>query len=344
MSQTSREIMIRALTFDYPERVPWDLGILPYAQQCYPETVEQLHYRFPLDCSGPKDPGCPSLREKGDKYAIGTYIDPWGCVFENVHGGIIGEVRLPIIPDINDWKKIKPPYEILPQDWQKARDNVARDCSISDKFMRGGMVKLWERYQFLRGSTNAFMDIAFPEEGASNLLKVIHDFNMKYLDFWTSTDVDAIHISDDWGSQESLLVSPALWRELFKPFYKDYCDLAHSRGKFVTMHSCGHISAILDDLIEIGVNSINCQLFCMDMEELARKGKGKILFWGDIDRQHVLVSDNPQVGRDAVRKVAEHLYDPAGGIVAYFEFGPGVNPNTAMVIFDEWEKIQAKFH
>ena len=102
----------------------------------------------------------------------------------------------------------------------------------------------------------------------------------------------------------------------------------------------GNILDIYPDLIEVGVNAVNSQLFCMDMAELAQAAKGKITFWGEIDRQHVLTSPDPQDGRDAVRKVADHLYDPSGGIIAQFEMGPGCNPDTAFAIFDEWERVQ----
>jgi hypothetical protein len=105
------------------------------------------------------------------------------------------------------------------------------------------------------------------------------------------------------------------------------------------MHSDGHISAIYADLIEVGVDAINSQLFCMDMAVLAEQTKGNITFWGEIDRQRILPSPDPQAGRDAVRKVAQHLYDPRGGIIAQFEFGLGANPATATAIFEEWQKI-----
>lgn len=49
---------------------------------------------------------------------------------------------------------------------------------------------------------------------------------------------------------------------------------------------------------------------------------------------------DPQAGRDAVRQVARELYDPAGGIIAEFELGPGGNPAVAAAIFDEWERIE----
>ena len=178
-----------------------------------------------------------------------------------------------------------------------------------------------------------------PDEGGGDLLKAIQDFYLKELEFWVKADVDAIMFMDDWGAQNQLLIPPRIWRDLFKPLYKEYCDLAHSQGKFVFMHSDGCITEIFEDLIEIGVDAINSQLFTMDFAYLAEKAKGKITFWGEIDRQQVLPSKNPQIGREAVRKVASSLYDPTGGIIAQFEFGAGANPETALAIFDEWEKV-----
>ena len=62
-----------------------------------------------------------------------------------------------------------------------------------------------------------------------------------------------IVIMDDWGAQDRMMVSPAIWRELFKPIYREYCDVARQAGKFVFMHSDGCILDILPDLIEVGV-------------------------------------------------------------------------------------------
>ncbi len=143
---------------------------------------------------------------------------------------------------------------------------------------------------------------------------------------------------DDWGSQQSLLIAPAIWRELFRPLYQEYCEIAHAHGKFAFMHSDGHIQSIYPELIEVGVDAINSQLFCMDMVELARIAKGKITFWGEIDRQHVMNAPDPESGRAAVREVVEHLYAPEGGVIAQFEFGPGANPAMPMGLYEEWEK------
>ena len=342
MKQTSRELVCRCLDFETPERIPVDIWSLPWAKEHLPECLEEVNSRFPGDIGGVNaNIYNPSSIEKGNPYQQGAYIDEWGCVFKNIHSGVIGEVRTPLLPDISDWDQITPPYETLPTDLKKARDAVNRSCAKSDKFIKSECCpRPWERFQFIRGTENAMMDIMMPEEGAGELLKKIHDFYMKELEFRVSTDVDAIFFMDDWGSQNSLLIPPPLWRELFKPLYKDYCDIARANDKYILMHSDGYISEIYPDLVELGVNALNSQIFCMDMDELAKTAKGKMTFWGEIDRQHILCSSDPEDGRKAVRQVAEKLYDPAGGVIAQFEIGPGAKHETVIAILEEWRKIK----
>ena len=62
-------------------------------------------------------------------------------------------------------------------------------------------------------------------------------------------------------------------------------------------------------------------------------------FWGEIDRQHVLTDEDPDVGRRAVRQVAEYPYDPKGGLIAQFEFGAAAKGRTALAIFEEWDLV-----
>lgn len=341
MSLTSREIVIKSLTFDHPERMPRDMWTLPWASNHFPTQVKEILDRFPGDFVETKNVYHKSSREEGDPYAIELYRDEWGCEFSNIQAGVIGEVKNPLLKELKDFRMVKPPYEILPGNEVSARDEVNRFCAGTDKFVKARCCpRPWERYQFIRGTENSLLDLAVLQQETRELLKLIHEFYLKELEFWVSTNVDGIMFMDDWGAQNRLLISPRVWQELFKPLYKEYCELAHAHGKFTLMHSDGHISSIYEDLIEIGVDALNSQLFCMDMEDLAKRAKGRMTFWGEIDRQHVLPSSDPQKGRDAVRKVARHFYDPSGGIIAQFELGAGANPATAMAIFEEWEHVQ----
>jgi len=140
---------------------------------------------------------------------------------------------------------------------------------------------------------------------------------------------------DDWGSQNSLLVSPELWRDFFKPLYKDYCDLIHSKNKYAVFHSDGYIEPIFPDLIEIGIDAINSQLFCMNIEEIGKKYRGKITFWGEIDRQRILPFGTRDEVANAVKRVKEALWIPEGGIIAQCEFGIKDPIENIKAVFEE---------
>ena len=126
----------------------------------------------------------------------------------------------------------------------------------------------------------------------------------------------------------------------FKPLYKDYCNLIHSAGKFAFMHSDGYIFDIYEDLIEIGVDAINSQLFCMDIEKIGKKFKGRITFWGEMDRQHILPSKNSNDVREAVKRLKQFLDGKCGGMIAQCEFGAAARFENVRMMFEEWEKYK----
>jgi len=336
---TSRELVIKTLTFDNPERVPRELWALPWCYTNHPQKMKEIEEKYPADFGYIPSVYNPSSVEKGNMYEIGVAIDDWGCEFESIFAGIIGEVKEPLLADLKDWDKVNPPYETLPTNLTEARDKVNKYCHESDKFIRmPNCARPWERLQFLRTSVLAMYDIMDQEDELFKLLHKIHEFYLREMEFWASTDVDALFFMDDWGSQNQLLIPSTIWREIFKPMYRDYCDIARSSGKFIFMHSDGFIQEIYPDLIEIGVSAVNSQLFCMDFDYLSKIAKGKITFWGEIDRQHIMCALDFEIGRQAVRKIKEKLGTGNGGLIAQFELGPWSNLDMAFAIYDEWEK------
>lgn len=340
MAETSRELVRRAVTFQGPSRVPRDLWTLPWAAERFSGEIARLLTEFPLDIAMAPDVHESSPRARGDAYKPGTYVDEWGCVFQNIHEGVIGEVKHPVIAEISEWERYQPPWEILPRDEKAARDRVNAFCATCDKYVLSGCAaRPWERLQFLRGTQEAMLDVAAPDREVRGLLRRIHEFNLREMEFWATTDVDALFFMDDWGAQRQLLIRPDTWRELFGPLYRDYCAIGHAAGKQVFMHTDGHVAEIYEDLIDVGVDAVNSQLFVMDLDDLARRARGKITFWGEIDRQRVLSDPDPEAGRRAVRRVADALYDPRGGIIAQFELGAGANPAVAKAVFEEWGRV-----
>jgi uroporphyrinogen-III decarboxylase len=333
---SSRERMIQTLEFDNPDRIPRDLWQLPWAVTHYPGVAEAIREEFPMDMkSAPgyqKSPS-PGL---GDPYVEGISFDEWGCERFSIHAGVIGEVKNPIV---KDWKKdldkVRYPVELLSITPEKINEFYAS----TDHFISGGFcANPFERIQYLRGSENLYYDLAEQPEEFFTLLSRIHQFFCQQVELWSQTDVDAINLMDDWGAQNKLLISPRMWRKIFKPLYREYCEIAHSYGKYVFMHSDGHIAAIYPDLIEIGVNALNSQLFIMDIEELGKSFGGQITFWGEMDRQHLLANGTIRDIHAAVQRVYENCYHH-GGVIAQCEFGPGTKPENVHALYEAWNKI-----
>ena len=327
----SRDLVNNTLEFKNPSRVPRQLWVLPWAENKYPEYIRKIQRAYPDDITFPVFDYKQELSSKGDQFGIGSYTDEWGCVFENKQAGIIGEVKNPILQNLSDWDQIRVPVERLSFN----SDQINDLCANTDNFVLSGCCpRPFERLQFLRGSANIYMDLAIKPPELTKLIDKIHQFFLEELQLWAKTNVDALFMMDDWGSQNSLLISPDMWREIFKPLYKDYISIAHSHNKKIFMHSDGYILDIIPDLIELGLDAINSQIFCIGLDKL-EEFRGKITFWGEIDRQHILPEGTVEDVRDAVKKVKGSLYEN-GGVVGQCEFGPGAKPENVEAVFEQW--------
>ena len=333
---TSRELTYRALEFKNPDRVPRQLWALPWASIYCKEGLEAIERDFPADIGGVEGAESASPLTTGDATEVGDYVDPWGAKFHNVQRGVIGEVKEPLITGENweDASKAHIPYELLTIN----PEHVNRQCAKSSQFiMAGECPRPFEQLQFLRGSENLYLDLAYQPSGMFAFIEKMHDFYCKWVEAWAQTDVDGIMMMDDWGSQRSLLINPKTWVEIFKPMYRDYINIAKKHGKKTFMHSDGYTLAILPHLIDLGLDASNTQIFCMGMEKL-KQYKGKITFWGEVDRQHLLVSATVGEVKQAVRGVYDALWQE-GGCIAQCEFGAGSKPENVRAVFEAWNEV-----
>lgn len=168
-----------------------------------------------------------------------------------------------------------------------------------------------------------------------------------YLDA-VGEEIDVIQMSDDLGSQDSLLLSPATYREMIKPFHARIYGHVHRKCPHlkVLLHSCGAIYPLLDDLIEAGVDAVNpVQISAAGMEpKLLKSRYGEHLtFWGGgANMQHTVRTR----GLSAIRSEAAELmeiFKPGGGFV----FAPvhniqaDVSPEKILAIYQAAEERRA---
>lgn len=333
---TSRERVIRTLRHEPVDRVPREIWALPGVHWFHKDDFDAVNTRFPGDFGVPTFHYGQGKRCKGEPCRVGEYVDAWGCVWQVGEPGVIGEVKESPLSDWSYLPKYRPPFELLDEaDLSKVNESCANTMLFTKV---GTETRPFERLQFLRGTEQLFMDLAYGDKEIHKLIEMLHDFYCREMQMWARTDVDSIAFMDDWGSQTALLISPEMWREIFKPLYKDYCDIIKGAGKFVFFHSDGNIESIYPDLIEIGVDAQNSQLFCMDIEGLAEKYNGKITFWGEIDRQHILPFGDEEDARNAVKRVRAAMDKGKGGVIAQCEWGMDTPAKNIAAVFDEWEK------
>lgn len=339
MHSTSRELVYQALEFDRPARAPRQLWALPWAAKHHTAAFEEIKRRFPDDIvSAPGYCAETSPFLKGDPYAVGEFTDDWGCVFSNIQEGVIGEVKTPLVEDWGrDLAKVHVPREWLSIDPER----VNRFCGETDCFVMGGCCpRPFEQLQFIRGTANLYLDLLTQPSEMKHFLAEMHAFYCALLERWAKTDVDALMFMDDWGSQQNLLIAPELWKDVFKPLYRDYIQIAHGASKKIFMHSDGYTPDIFPCLVELGLDAINAQLFCIGLDRLAPFA-GQITFWGEIDRQHILPAGSPEDVRMAVKEVHAKLWKH-GGCIAQCEFGPGAQPENVREVFATWDEVTMK--
>lgn len=205
-----------------------------------------------------------------------------------MHDGVIGEVKTPIVKgeDWEDYENVHIPYAMLEFNVEEVNKKIATE--YKDKFVLSELVaRPFERLQFIRGTENLFVDLMTEPENLFKFINKMQDFYLQMIEKWCKTNIDRIFFMDDWGSQNSLLINPVVWEKVFQPLYKQYRDRAHKYGKKAFMHSNGYTLSIIPKLIDIKLTAFNCQIFCMGTKKLM-KFKGKITFWGEIDRQHLI--------------------------------------------------------
>jgi uroporphyrinogen decarboxylase len=165
-------------------------------------------------------------------------------------------------------------------------------------------------YCHLRGMEQAFEDLIENPEIAEAALERIH-FILESLVRRVLDEVgdliDFVYVAEDLGTQNSLLLSPAMHRRFLKPRMVQLIDLVHSRGVKVFHHDDGAIRPIIPELIDAGIDVLNpIQWRCrgMDREGLARDFGSHLVFHGGVDNQKTLPFGTPD---DVRREVAENL-------------------------------------
>ena len=186
----------------------------------------------------------------------------------------------------------------------------------SDRFhMISIGVTLFERAWSLMGMENLMMNMLLEPEFVHELLDRITEYNIKVMENAASLGVDCVHLGDDWGSQNGLLISSEMWREFIKPRLYKTCKAARRKGLIVSLHCCGKVDELFQDMIECGVDVFDpFQPEVMDIFALREQYRNKLAFWGGLSVQKTLpYGTSNDVIAESKRILAE--LGPGGGYI-----------------------------
>ncbi len=381
MTMTPRERVLSAINHEEPDRVPIVIGVSnatgikmkPYqgikelvgieAPDNYiydwPElgtadideaTMQRLH----SDVRGVRDTHTlETLKRNQEREPHSPFIDSWGSGqlevapgewFPGVHP-LSEATTVEEIEDYPGWPNTGDPTRIA-----HVKDAARR---LKEQNEYAIMATPWLLFPFERAFAMQGMDVFLlnmalhPEFAHALLQKITEVCKALMAPFLEELgdNVDIIKIGDDLGTQEGLMISPAMYREVLKPIHSDFIQFIKERTRAkLFFHSDGDIFSLIDDFIEIGVDILNpIQTSAGRMSDLAglKKRYGKnIVLCGGIDTHRVLPHGTPATVREEVRRVMQVL-GPGGGymVATVHTVMNGVPPENVLAMVDAVEEF-----
>ena len=331
---TSRETVIKTLNHESVAHAPRDLWLPGGEASVCADELAEIRLRYPSDIVhlGATEPAVKRASTKAAKG--GDHTDHWGCVWHADQPGAAPQLKHSPLSDAGKIAAYRPPAEVLDRS-RLAKINTS--CQTTDRFALGwSEVCPFNRLRNLRGPDVALVDLARGTKNIKALLATLHDFACKELELWAESEVDGVVLGDDWGTAEELLVAPEMWREMFRPLYRQYCEILHDRDKFVFFRSEGNLVDVLGDLIKTGVDAIHCQLQVMGLERVAKRFGGRVTFWAGMDCARLHNPGTPGEFRQAVLAMRKALDLGSGGVISQCRWDPEMRLQTVAAFFEQW--------
>ncbi len=381
MTMTSRERVLTAINHEQPDRMPLVIGvnnatgikIKPYkgikdiagiqapdnyiyewpelgTAEIDEETMRRLH----CDVRGVLDLEPENVRKRNrERDPHSDCIDSWGSGqmeitpgnwFPGIHP--LAEARsLEDLESYQGWPDMSDPSRIAHV------GETARRLAEENQFAI--MATPWllfpfERAHAMQGMEPYLLNMAMDPDFARAMLEKIADYCKQLMGHFLDElgdNVDIIKIGDDLGTQNSLLISPKMYRDILKPIHADFISFIKSRTKAkILFHSCGDVAPLIPDFIDIGVDILNpiqtSTGSISDLPSLKKQFGKNMVFCGGIDSHRILPFGSVDEVRQEVRRVMQAL-GPGGGcmIGAVHTVMNDVPPENILAMVDAVEEF-----
>lgn len=344
---TGRERVLRAINQQETDRIPIDFpGATPELwsslkaalnvatnEEVYRLIGRDIRKLRGLDYVGPK------------RFHMGEEADYWGVSASAAQDGdSSGKCPLKNVSSVDDVEEYQWPSpndfsgELLAKEIETC-DNVAISAGLG--------CEIFHNFIWMCGFENALVFLQTEPAISAAILRRITDFWIgcarKALEIGRGR-IDIVDSYNDLGTQCDLLISPAIFRKLLKPEFKRLFDTIKEYDAKVFVHSCGSISRVIEDLIEIGcdiLDPIQVSADAMDPKMLKENFGGRITFHGAIDTQHVMPEGTADDVRAEVRRITGILGKGGGYILSGSQnFEDDISVESILAMYDEAKKME----
>ena len=300
----SKEDVIKAVERKHPPRIPlvmakwWGEGL----EEQYGDQLKRFDHI-------PEDVAFVWLHELIE-------YEKMGLSWELPEGGAHDSFAV-----VDDWAKLDEFIEKLPDPEKDPRFDAlvgeAEKARQQDRYLIFAWWRLFfERPWQIRGMTNLLMDFYTAPDQVHKLYAALCE---KYSGYLTRAirelKPDGFWTSDDLGHQNNLFMRPETFRTFLKPYYQQIGDVLKPHQIHWWLHSCGNNTAILEDLIEVGLTVFHpVQKGTMDEARVAKEFGDRLTFLAGFDVQHTLQEATPDEVRSEVRFLMDTFNRSDGGM------------------------------
>ncbi|MCE5241325.1 hypothetical protein LLH23_22905 [bacterium] len=309
-----RDLVLAALRHEETERLPYDFMLSPPALQRLQEHLGLGEHEAEdwigscLYLYGCRD---KPLYAHPDRYGP-TITDQWGVVWSTSET----DRGYPVVHPLGDGGGtlvLPGPDPCEPRRWE----GVARSADRYPHLYRLAVIgDLWERAQVLRGLDRLLLDLLDQPRFVHELLDTVCEYNLATLREMAQFRPDGVFLSDDYGLQRSLMMSPRDWRTFIRPRLQVLFAEAKRHAFTIMLHSCGNVSEIIPDLIGLGLDILHpIQPEAMDGATLKREFGRDLTFCGGLNTQQLLPHATPDEIRAEVRRLGDEMGRGGGYIL-----------------------------
>jgi len=284
---TERENALRIIRFDHPERVVSGLPTFDLAYHgCNHEGYAGGGHDLPVGSS---------------------WTDIWGTEWHREHPGVMGFPRGHPLADL--------PRALAHYAWPDPDDDRiigplygrARERKDADPFLVGShRDTLWEKSYMLVGMQDLMCWFLEEPNAVRELLHRIMDFQLGMAKHYLELGVEVVGMSDDLGTQRSLLLSPAIIDGFLVPEYRRLFGIYKSRGIMVGFHSCGHVEPLIGTFMDLGVDVLNpLQASANDLGNIRRMSRGRMALHGGISSALLMSGPPEAIRREVQRRILQ---------------------------------------